>query len=102
MADLTFVGKRLVQVDLQPTLIIAGRPNLLDPAGDRQAVLGRSRSRLSPGWAGKRTVSWVLEHREARRRSAATRYPPGQHHVTFGPARWGRLVVWPGSRQRAP
>ena len=50
--DFTFAGTKLVQVDLHPTLIISGQPNLLDPAGDGQAVLGpvkaSSNSRL--GW----------------------------------------------------
>ena len=52
VADLTFVGKRLVQVDLHPTFIIAGRPNLLDPAGDGQAVLGPVMKTSEPrlGW----------------------------------------------------
>lgn len=52
VADLTFVGKRLVQVDLHPTFIIAGRPNLLDPAGDGQAVLGPVQKTSEPrlGW----------------------------------------------------
>jgi poly-gamma-glutamate capsule biosynthesis protein CapA/YwtB (metallophosphatase superfamily) len=52
VADLTFAGKRLVQVDLHPTFIIAGQPNLLDPAGDGQAVLGPVRKSSEPrlGW----------------------------------------------------
>jgi poly-gamma-glutamate capsule biosynthesis protein CapA/YwtB (metallophosphatase superfamily) len=52
VADLTFVGKRLVQVDLHPTFIIAGRPNLLDPAGDGQVVLGPVKKTSEPrlGW----------------------------------------------------
>ncbi|HEY5486873.1 MAG TPA: CapA family protein [Candidatus Limnocylindrales bacterium] len=52
VADLTFVGKRLVQVDLHPTFIIGGRPNLLDPAGDGQAVLGPVQKSSEPrlGW----------------------------------------------------
>jgi poly-gamma-glutamate capsule biosynthesis protein CapA/YwtB (metallophosphatase superfamily) len=52
VADLTFVGKRLVQVDLHPTFIIAGQPNLLDPAGDGQAVLGPVKKSSEPrlGW----------------------------------------------------
>jgi poly-gamma-glutamate capsule biosynthesis protein CapA/YwtB (metallophosphatase superfamily) len=52
VADLTFVGKRLVQVDLHPTFIIAGQPNLLDPAGDGQAVLGPVQKSSEPrlGW----------------------------------------------------
>ncbi|HYM84171.1 MAG TPA: CapA family protein, partial [Candidatus Dormibacteraeota bacterium] len=41
LADLTFVGRRLVQLDLHPTLILDGaQPNLLDPTtGDGAAVL---------------------------------------------------------------
>lgn len=39
VADLTFVGRRLVQVDLHPTFIIDGQPNLLEPAGDGRVVL---------------------------------------------------------------
>jgi poly-gamma-glutamate capsule biosynthesis protein CapA/YwtB (metallophosphatase superfamily) len=48
VADLTYVGNRLVQIDLHPTLIIAGQPNLLDPAGDGQAVLGPLRRTSQP------------------------------------------------------
>jgi poly-gamma-glutamate capsule biosynthesis protein CapA/YwtB (metallophosphatase superfamily) len=44
VVDLTFVGRRLVQVDLHPTLIIDGQPNLLDPAGDGRATLDRIRT----------------------------------------------------------
>ena len=52
VADLTFAGKRLVQVDLHPTFIIAGQPNLLDPAGDGQTVLGPVKKSSEPrlGW----------------------------------------------------
>ena len=52
VADLTFAGKRLVQVDLHPTFIIAGQPNLLDPAGDGQSVLGPVKKSSEPrlGW----------------------------------------------------
>ena len=40
VADLTFVGTRLAQVDLQPTLILDRcQPNLLDPAGDGSTLL---------------------------------------------------------------
>jgi poly-gamma-glutamate capsule biosynthesis protein CapA/YwtB (metallophosphatase superfamily) len=40
LADLTFVGRRLVQIDLHPTLILDGsQPNLLDPAGDGARLL---------------------------------------------------------------
>ncbi len=45
LADLTFVGRRLVQLDLHPTLILDGsQPNLLDPAGDGAALLGQVRA----------------------------------------------------------
>jgi hypothetical protein len=39
-------------VDLHPTFIIAGRPNLLDPAGDGQVVLGPVKKTSEPrlGW----------------------------------------------------
>jgi poly-gamma-glutamate capsule biosynthesis protein CapA/YwtB (metallophosphatase superfamily) len=43
VADLTFVGRRLVQVDLHPTLIIDGQPNFLEAAGGGAAVLGQVR-----------------------------------------------------------
>jgi poly-gamma-glutamate synthesis protein (capsule biosynthesis protein) len=43
VADLTFVGTRLVQVDLHPTLIIDGQPNLLEPAGGGAGVLDQVR-----------------------------------------------------------
>ena len=40
VADLTFVGTRLAQVDLRPTLILNGcQPNLLDPGGDGARLL---------------------------------------------------------------
>jgi len=45
---LTFSGTRLVQLDLLPTVIIAGQPNLLDPAGDGKAVLGPVRRSSEP------------------------------------------------------
>ncbi len=53
LADLTFVGTRLVQIDLHPTVILDGaQPNLLDPATDGQAVLGpvRASSEALLGW----------------------------------------------------
>jgi poly-gamma-glutamate capsule biosynthesis protein CapA/YwtB (metallophosphatase superfamily) len=52
VVDLTFAGRRLVQVDLHPTLIIGGQPNLLDPATDGQTVLGqvRATSQSLLGW----------------------------------------------------
>lgn len=44
VADLTFAGTRLVQVDLQPTLILDRcQPNLLDPAGDGSTLLNAVR-----------------------------------------------------------
>lgn len=40
LADMTFVGRRLVQLDLHPTLILDGaQPNLLDPTGDGARLL---------------------------------------------------------------
>ena len=48
VADLTYLGNRLVQIDLHPTLIIAGQPNLLDPGGDGLAVLGAVRRTSEP------------------------------------------------------
>jgi hypothetical protein len=52
VADLTFVGRRLVQVDLHPAPIIAGQPNLLDPAGDGQVALAPAQKSSEPrlGW----------------------------------------------------
>ena len=52
VADLTFEGKKLVQVDLHPTFIISGQPNLLDPAGDGKSVLGPVQTSSEPrlGW----------------------------------------------------
>jgi poly-gamma-glutamate capsule biosynthesis protein CapA/YwtB (metallophosphatase superfamily) len=52
IVELSFVGTRLVQLDLRPTLIIAGQPNLLDPAGDGKAVLAPMRRTSQPllGW----------------------------------------------------
>jgi poly-gamma-glutamate synthesis protein (capsule biosynthesis protein) len=51
VADLTFVGSRLVQLDLHPTLIVDGvQPNLLDPAADGATILAdvrRASARLS-------------------------------------------------------
>lgn len=42
--DLTFVGNRLVQVDLHPTIMVDhSQVNLMDPAGDGQRVLDRIR-----------------------------------------------------------
>jgi poly-gamma-glutamate capsule biosynthesis protein CapA/YwtB (metallophosphatase superfamily) len=48
VAVFTFDGSRLAQVDLLPTLIIRGQPNLLDRAGDGQAVLGPVRKSSQP------------------------------------------------------
>ena len=52
VADLTFVGTRLVQVDLHPILIIDGQPNLLDPTGDGKVILDqvRATSGQALGW----------------------------------------------------
>ena len=52
VADLTFVGRKLVQVDLHPTLIIDGQPNLLEPGGGGDAVLGQVRKTSAAllGW----------------------------------------------------
>ncbi len=45
VADLTFAGRRLVQLDLHPVLILRGvQPNLLDPAGDGARVLADIRT----------------------------------------------------------
>jgi hypothetical protein len=41
----SFVGRRLVQLDLHPTLMLDGaQPNLLDPAGDGAALLADVRT----------------------------------------------------------
>jgi hypothetical protein len=41
IAELTFVGRRLAQVELHPTLILdASQPNLLEPGGGGSALLG--------------------------------------------------------------
>ena len=52
VADLSFVGRRLVQVDLHPTLIIDGQPNLLEAAGGGNSVLGQVRKTSASllGW----------------------------------------------------
>jgi hypothetical protein len=52
VCDLTYVGDRLVQIDLHPTLIIQGQPSLLDPSGDRGNVLNaiRRTSELRLRW----------------------------------------------------
>ena len=40
VAELTFVGRRLAQVELHPTLILdASQPNLLSPGGGGRALL---------------------------------------------------------------
>ena len=42
LLELTFSGRRLVQVELHPTIILDGaQPNFLDPAGDGRVVLGQ-------------------------------------------------------------
>lgn len=48
VCDLTYVGDRLVQMDLHPTLIIQGQPNLLDPSGDGGTVLNAIRRTSEP------------------------------------------------------
>jgi poly-gamma-glutamate synthesis protein (capsule biosynthesis protein) len=52
VAELTFAGRNLVQVDLHPTLILdSSQPNLLEPAGGGDALLAAIRAgseRLSP------------------------------------------------------
>jgi poly-gamma-glutamate synthesis protein (capsule biosynthesis protein) len=52
VADLTFIGGRLVQVDLHPTIIIDGQPNLLDGTPDAAAALNQIRATSGPllGW----------------------------------------------------
>jgi hypothetical protein len=53
VADLTYAGKRLVQVDLHPTLMVDhSQVNLLDPAGDGKLVLNRIRL------ASSKTLHW--------------------------------------------
>ena len=53
VADLTYVGKRLVQIELHPTLMVDhSQANLLDPAGDGKRVLDRIRI------ASARTLHW--------------------------------------------
>jgi poly-gamma-glutamate synthesis protein (capsule biosynthesis protein) len=53
VADLTYVGTRLVQVDLHPTLMVDhSQVNLLDPAGDGKRVLDRIRL------ASHQTLHW--------------------------------------------
>jgi poly-gamma-glutamate capsule biosynthesis protein CapA/YwtB (metallophosphatase superfamily) len=53
VADLTYIGKRLVQVDLHPTLMVDhSQVNLLDPAGDGKRVLDRIRL------ASSKTFHW--------------------------------------------
>jgi poly-gamma-glutamate capsule biosynthesis protein CapA/YwtB (metallophosphatase superfamily) len=44
VADMTFVGGRLVQVDLHPTVIIDGQPNLLDGTSDGAAAMEQIRA----------------------------------------------------------
>ena len=53
VADLTYAGRRLVQVDLHPTLMVDhSQVNLLDPAGDGKLVLNRIRL------ASSKTLHW--------------------------------------------
>jgi len=42
LLELTFTGRRLVQIRLHPTIILDGaQPNFLDPGGDGRVVLGQ-------------------------------------------------------------
>jgi poly-gamma-glutamate synthesis protein (capsule biosynthesis protein) len=53
IVELTFVGRRLAQVDIHPTIELdRSQPNLLDPARDGRVVLDRVReaSRTFLGW----------------------------------------------------
>jgi poly-gamma-glutamate capsule biosynthesis protein CapA/YwtB (metallophosphatase superfamily) len=53
VVDLTFDGSRLVQLDLQPTVMVDhSQPNLLDPAGDGGRVLKNIRAATGSylGW----------------------------------------------------
>jgi hypothetical protein len=51
LVTLTFYGTRLVQVSLDPTIMIRGaQVGLLDPAGDGQGVLNAIRD-ASRGWS---------------------------------------------------
>jgi poly-gamma-glutamate capsule biosynthesis protein CapA/YwtB (metallophosphatase superfamily) len=53
VANLTYVGRRLVQIDLLPTMMVDhSQVNLMNPAGDGQVVLNRLRS------ASKTTFHW--------------------------------------------
>ena len=53
VANLTYVGRRLVQVDLDPTMMVDhSQVNLLDPAGDGRVVLNRIHT------ASKNTLHW--------------------------------------------
>jgi hypothetical protein len=53
LLELTFSGRRLVQVRLHPTIILDGaQPNFLDPAGDGRVVLGQLYD------ASKRLLPW--------------------------------------------
>jgi poly-gamma-glutamate synthesis protein (capsule biosynthesis protein) len=50
VVDLTYIGRTLVQVSLDPTIMVdRSQPNLLDPAADGRAVLDRIRS-ASKAW----------------------------------------------------
>jgi poly-gamma-glutamate synthesis protein (capsule biosynthesis protein) len=53
VADLTYVGRKLVQVDLHPTMMVDhSQVNLMDPAGDGKLVLDRIKtaSRVTLHW----------------------------------------------------
>ena len=44
IVELTFVGRRVAQIDIHPTIELdRSQPNLLDPARDGQVVLDRVR-----------------------------------------------------------
>ena len=52
IVELTFVGTRLAQIDIHPTVELdRSQPNLLDPAGDGRVVLDRVRN-ASKSWLG--------------------------------------------------
>jgi poly-gamma-glutamate capsule biosynthesis protein CapA/YwtB (metallophosphatase superfamily) len=53
IVELTFVGRRLAQLELHPTIELdRSQPNLLDPTGDGRVVIDRIRaaSRTFLGW----------------------------------------------------
>jgi poly-gamma-glutamate synthesis protein (capsule biosynthesis protein) len=53
IVELTFVGRRLAQIDLHPTIELdRSQPNLLDPAADGRVVLDRMKA------ASRRILAW--------------------------------------------